>query len=346
MIPKITIAIPAYNASKYIGQTLDSIIRQVDPPPYEVIVVEDASTDETAQIAQNHPIQPVLYRNIKNLGPPRTFNKCVDLARGEYVFILHADDLIHPKFIHTMTKFLDQNTEAGFAFCLSYIIDSAGTIIEKQKPFFSPGLLQIKDFLWGLALRNRIMTPTVVVRKSAYHAVGDYDIALTHTCDYNMWLRLASRFPCIFIPKYLAYYRMHESSHTRLTAILERTRQNYLSVENGVSTEIRMSRKWRLIRWNQALLSLELYPELFLVHETSKEIAKLAKETLDIKFDGFLKVVRIFVRLVPHNFREKALSLLSRSIRALIYSIVAPRAVVFWGGVFQSRWSKLGSNEL
>jgi hypothetical protein len=127
MKPIITTAMPVRNARQFLLQALQSVARQTRRPD-RVIVIDNCSTDDTPQIAQNFKDFPVEYvRNASDLGPFGNFNRCLDYAaETDYLHILHADDLITPRFFELMVPLLEDCDGRGLAWCLDERIDEQG----------------------------------------------------------------------------------------------------------------------------------------------------------------------------------------------------------------------------
>jgi glycosyltransferase involved in cell wall biosynthesis len=123
----ITTAMPVHNAQEFLQQALESLVRQTRRPD-RVVVIDNCSTDATAQIAQNFKGLPLEYvRNPKDLGPFGNFNRCLDYAaETDYLQILHADDLITPRFYEVMVPLLEDCDGRGMAWCLDERIDEQG----------------------------------------------------------------------------------------------------------------------------------------------------------------------------------------------------------------------------
>ncbi|MCP3858151.1 MAG: glycosyltransferase, partial [Phycisphaeraceae bacterium] len=111
---RVSVVIPAYNASSLLGETLDSVSAQLRAPD-EVIVVDDGSVDDTARIAAEHPaVTRVISR--KNGGIAVARNDGIERSTGELLFLLDADDLWHPIFLQRMIEVMEANPDALSAF--------------------------------------------------------------------------------------------------------------------------------------------------------------------------------------------------------------------------------------
>lgn len=226
--PAASVIIPAFNASEFIQATLNSINEQNTSSLLEVIIVNDGSTDSTQQIVENYSSDLwVKCITIENSGgPSRPRNIAIREATGKYIVIFDSDDLMLPGKIESSLKLLDQCEEAGFLFTNFQSVDSAGTLLRADYlrtydtlyslPYTqlsdSGRLIQSTDLLRGLAAANFIGTSSVVVRKSILEEVGMFDEELKNGDDFNLWVRLANKYPAIFLNRVLHQYRIHEKS--------------------------------------------------------------------------------------------------------------------------------------
>lgn len=213
--PKVSVAIPTYNYGHYIGQTIQSVLDQTFKD-FEVIVVDNCSSDKTEEVVRRFRDSRISYhRNPHNVGFARNLNKCVELARGEYISILHADDAYLPQILEIESGILDAHQRVGFVYAALYTMDSSGNSTDLWKPF-------VTDHIWeGLeefkqdVIENYIHSPTVMVRRQCYRDVGEFDLELDFASDWDMWLRIALRgYQVAYVAKPLSYYRIHSESGT------------------------------------------------------------------------------------------------------------------------------------
>jgi len=226
--------IPAYEAGAYLGRTLASVLAQApSPADMQIEVVDDASPhDDPARIVDEVGGGRVaLHRQPRNAGAIATFNTCIERARGRFVHILHADDLVRPGFYDALGDALVRHPEVGAAFCRCAVIDGDDHetgLYDLERA--QAGILE--DFLPRIAVSSRIQTPTVVVGRTVYEALGGYDLRLFHTADWEMWQRIAARYPIWYEPRPLACYRQHAASDT---SRLERTAANVANVRAAIA---------------------------------------------------------------------------------------------------------------
>ncbi len=173
--PRISVVIPAYNAAKFIARALASVQAQTVMPS-EIIVVDDGSTDHTAMVVAALPGNVRLIRQA-NAGPAAARNHGAKLAEGDWIALLDADDAWLPTKLECQSQYTNDN-EIGIIHAL--------TCEDVHKPFPKP-----IDFpaIWQ---KNWLVTSSVLIRRTAFEAVGrfDEDRSLISVEDYNLWLRM------------------------------------------------------------------------------------------------------------------------------------------------------------
>ena len=208
--------IPAYNAGATLPETLTSVLRQ-DPGTslMQIEVVDDCSPEEdTGALVERVGKGRVGYaRQPHNLGVAGNLTDCIRRARGRLVHLLHADDLVAPGFYTRMQAAFEAEPDIGAAFCRNRFIDEEGRELSLS-PLERPTSGLLEDAAERLAVEQRIMTPAMVVRRSVYEALGGFDQRLVCAEDWEMWVRIASRYPIWYEAEPLASYRMHLASNT------------------------------------------------------------------------------------------------------------------------------------
>jgi glycosyltransferase involved in cell wall biosynthesis len=214
--PRWSVMIPTFNCARYLEETLRSVLAQ-DPGPeaMQIEVVDDHSTADNPEevIARVAGGRVAVHRQPENVGVVRNLNTCLQRSRGELVHLLHGDDFVLDGFYRTIDDRLQEHAEAGAAYCRHLYLDEAGNVIDVAplEPLSSGILAEGARFL---AAEQRIMTPCIVVRRSAYEELGGFDTRLACAEDWEMWVRVASRFPVYYEAQPLACYRMHSDSNT------------------------------------------------------------------------------------------------------------------------------------
>jgi glycosyltransferase involved in cell wall biosynthesis len=210
--PRFTVVMPAHNTAAIVGAAIRSVLQQTCPD-FELIVVDDGSTDETADAvtAMCSDSRIVLVRQA-NSGAASARNNAMGRARGEYISFIDSDDLWMPTYLEAMQSALDQTPDAGFAYTDAWTLDPAArrigktTAMEWQRP---PAVPPPTAELLLLALLDRNFVYTAVsVRRSVIEDVGPFDESLRGAIDYEMWLRIAARgYRAVRPPGLLAVYR-------------------------------------------------------------------------------------------------------------------------------------------
>lgn len=222
--PLVSVVIPVYNGEPYLEQAIRSALSQ-EVQGLEVVVVDNASTDRTPQIAAGFLGDPrVRYvRNLRNLGAARNWEVAQRLAKGKYVSILSADDYFLPDHLARMTCLLEAKPDLALAYCPINWVDASGRPLQAER---HPGYAS-QDYAGG---RNEVadllsvdcyITPSAaVVRRAALQSVGGFDTRLAGAIDWDLWIRLAERHAHFgFLVRPTVCYRHHPKQDTaRLVA--------------------------------------------------------------------------------------------------------------------------------
>jgi len=210
--PRWSVVIPVHNCSDYLGQALPEVVAQLaDRDDAEIIVVDDASSDDPVRVLERLGRGRVRYRpNPRHLGAVGTFNRCLELATGDLVHLLHGDDAVLPGFYPAMEQAL-ADPRATAAVCRVRDVDAHSRPIYITRSYRN-GTGVWTDALDALAVSNRVRPSGVVVRRAAYERVGGYRSDLPHAADWEMWTRLAAHGPVVFVDRVLACYRRHDMS--------------------------------------------------------------------------------------------------------------------------------------
>jgi glycosyltransferase involved in cell wall biosynthesis len=195
---------PAYNAEKYIGEAIESVLNQTFTD-FELIVINDGSTDRTEDVILSFSDPRIRYiKNEKNIGVSATRNKCIDLATGKYCALLDADDISLPQRFETQLRFFETHPDYVLCGSWAYIIDNGGTRTGEIKFIDSDNLLKI-SYLFSNALMNpSIMLRTEILKEFKYHP------EFLATGDLELWLRIVNAgLKIANIPKFLIKYRWH-----------------------------------------------------------------------------------------------------------------------------------------
>ena len=208
MNPKVSIVIPTYNSSQYISEALDSVLAQTYKD-YEIIVVDDGSTDDTIQALQPY-MSRIKYIYKENGGPGSARNVGIRNAQGEYIAFLDSDDLWLPEKLEKQVRYLERYPEISLVFTDCLRLEENSLRRSKRRKFISD------DMLVSIWWENLIVTSTVMVRKYCFERIGTFDESGRMAEDLEMWLRIiANGYRVSFLDEILAVYRVRLSGHRR-----------------------------------------------------------------------------------------------------------------------------------
>ena len=213
--PLLSVMIPAYNYAHYMRGTLRSVLCQ-DPGPadMQIEVVDDCSTrdDPEAVTREVGRGRVDFYRQPRNLGIVGNFNDCIRRARGEWVHILHGDDLLRPGFYARARRAITAHPEIGAWACRVIYMDDGGhwsglSELETRRP-----QILCNDFIDRLFVEQRLYFVSLLVRRSTYERLGGFRPELKLCLDWDMWKRIALATPIFYDPEPLACFRLHPVS--------------------------------------------------------------------------------------------------------------------------------------
>ena len=214
LAPKVSVCIPVYNGSAYIAESINSVLAQTYED-FNLIVCDNCSTDNTEEIVRSFSDPRLTYiRNTKNLGLVGNSNRCLDLAKGEYVCILHHDDVMLPENLERKIRLLDEHPEVGFVHSNLIVIDSDGEVFaeniwheDSRRDYIEDGQTVFRRFLDNLPLGTSIFIGAVLARRSCYEHIGGFNSELPHCTDSEMWMRMLLFYDVACIGTPLVKYR-------------------------------------------------------------------------------------------------------------------------------------------
>ena len=229
MKPLISVVITSYNMESFTPLTVESVLAQ-DYPSFEVIVVDDGSTDGSVEALRRFGSRIELITQ-KNGGACSARNRGLAECRGEFVAFLDCDDLWEPNKLSRCVETLLERPGSVMAHSFAYLVNAAGRVI--GPPHFKPHP-QGRIFA-ELARTNHVVNSTPVSRTYAVREVGGWDEAIFTTADWELWLRLSRLGEVAFIPEVLARTRVASCYNARN---IDRTRREWLYVLDKHSAEL------------------------------------------------------------------------------------------------------------
>lgn len=233
--PLLSIVIQSYNYKHYLPDAIDSILVQDFPSDdMELIIIDDASTDGSPQIIQEYAnripyIKVVQYE--ENKGTHYSINHSLDLARGEYIHWLAADDFRDKHFLKRSMEALLKNPSIGI--CCSdfgYAEEKTGRshlLSYSLLPGTSSPLVLYPDRLLKLFQRTKFWIPghTTIVKKESVIKYGKFNKNLREKCDWFLFHQIALHEGVIYIPEVLAYIYSHPNSYSAQILRLKEARR-------------------------------------------------------------------------------------------------------------------------
>ncbi|HSU32388.1 MAG TPA: glycosyltransferase family A protein [Bryobacteraceae bacterium] len=202
----VTAIIPTYNRANYLGEALASILGQTSPPT-QVIVVDDGSTDGTRDVVAGFG-PAVEYVAKPNGGKSSALNLGLQHAIGELIWIFDDDDIAEPDALVKLVRALADNPHCGFAFGEFDIFTTAENGRTQMSRASFPDV-NPEDLYLALMERSFILQQGLLVRRSCYDVVGDFDETLIRSQDLDMMLRLARRYQGVKVEGILFHLRQH-----------------------------------------------------------------------------------------------------------------------------------------
>lgn len=214
-LPLVSIVIPAYNAGLYLREAIDSVLNQ-DYPNIELIVLDDGSTDGTADVLNSYPDEPFYRESHANMGQSATMNKGWAMSRGDVLSYLSADDALLPVAVSEAVQALEERSEVMMVYGDYELMDNKSVAIRP---------VQAPDFDYRAMVADIVVQPGpgVFFRRICFERLGGWNTGLRQTPDYEYWLRLALMGPILRIPRPLARFRIHEESQSFHSTTVEKS---------------------------------------------------------------------------------------------------------------------------
>ena len=213
---RISVIIPVYNGERFITESLDSALNQT-LRPFEIIVVNDGSTDGTETIVERYIKQfgdIIHYIYQINKGISGAYNTGIAAAHGECIAFLEQDDLWEIDKLEKQTRFLEKNPDCAMVYTPVNILREGN--VSKVKARFDKKPTKHKYDFADFIVKNRVRNcSSVLLRKSALEEVGGFNEVLRLAFDYDLWLRLLVNHAICVIEEPLTIYRVHENNFSK-----------------------------------------------------------------------------------------------------------------------------------
>ncbi|PSB02088.1 non-ribosomal peptide synthetase [Merismopedia glauca] len=211
---RVSVIIPAYNSAKFLPEAIESVLSQTYPV-FEIIVVDDGSTDNTKEICDRYPTVQYVYQN--NQGASVARNTGVRVSQGEYLLFLDSDDCLLPKAVEIGVNCINDHPEVGFVFG-SYSFKSINPDGSYTTEEIYDNQPEIASYATILAAKHKIQCACIIFRREAVESVGGFDPNLRTMQDINLFLRVAREFPIHYHHQLVSEYRYTGSNVSRKPA--------------------------------------------------------------------------------------------------------------------------------
>jgi glycosyltransferase involved in cell wall biosynthesis len=229
-VPTVSVCIPTYNGAKYLREAVASVLCQ-SFDDIEILVVDDCSSDGTIYIAHEllgHDPRARIVQNNSNLGLVGNWNRCVELAQGEYIKFLFQDDLLEPTCVERLVTAISLTD--GFAFCeRKFLIEPSAD--DELRECFAGHVASFADYFPNggeitetafaeCSLKTEVRfnlagePSCALFRKSSYRELGGFSFYLSQFADWEYWMRIGTNWGARFVPEELCTFRVHGSSTT------------------------------------------------------------------------------------------------------------------------------------
>lgn len=216
--PFFSVIIPLYNKENYVRDAIDSISAQTFRS-FEIVVVDDGSTDDSAKIVRAIDYTRILISPQENAGVSAARNKGLQIANGAYVAFLDADDLWHPDLLAAAHRAISANPEIAFWSCGVGFLRH-GEIRSARYSTRTDHLPGFVENYFDASLADPIVTASsVVIKKSLALETKGFPVGESHGEDLVMWARIARRTRLFFDPEIHAYYRLGESNNLSVSTV-------------------------------------------------------------------------------------------------------------------------------
>ncbi len=246
---KISVILSVYNSEKYLAEAIDSILNQTFSD-FELILIDDCSTDGSGKLMEAYreaDPRVVLLKNPENIGLTRSLNRGLDIAKGEYIARMDADDISLPERFAKQAAFLDAHPDYSFVSCIGRYIDENGNYQELR--LFPETNREIYAMMPKV---DAVMHPGVMFRKDDIRKIGNYSEEFRVVQDYDLWFKgMAAGYQFYNLQEPLVLYR-------RNATYLKRKSRAYRMVDFAVRKKGYRMNRIPLYQWVYLAIPLTL----------------------------------------------------------------------------------------
>ena len=221
-MPFFSVLIPLYNKEKFIKNTLQSILNQTFSD-FEIIIVNDGSTDESEQIVLQFEDSRIRYYTQKNEGAASARNFGIDKANANYIAFIDADDLWYDNHLETLKSVIEEFPDAGiYASRYELVYKNKSTSVSVFNCLNAQYKGYVKDYFYSTQNNSLSLTLVTVIPKEVFVEIGNFNSSISSGQDIDMWARIALKYPVVIGNKITASYLHYIDDSLSKTSILKK----------------------------------------------------------------------------------------------------------------------------
>lgn len=244
--PLVSIITPSFNTGRYIKECIESVLSQ-DYPNIEHIIQDGVSTDKTVAILKKYDklkqADKIKWVSSRDRGPVDAYNKALLRSRGEVILFLGADDALLPGAVSWGVKNMAKFPQAAVIYADEYITDDKSRVLNTFIP-------QPFNFIKLLCLELVPPTEASFIRRSFFEKVGFYlDESLKNAPDFELWLRIGSKFKMMHVGGFVTRYRWHSQSQSRSPNLINNFVHEKKHVMDRIFQSSKTAKKIKKLKW-------------------------------------------------------------------------------------------------
>lgn len=223
---KVSVIVPNYNHALFLVQRIESILNQTFQD-FEVIILDDCSTDNSKKIIEKYRTHPkvskIIYNDVNSGNTFKQWNKGIEQAKGEWIWIAESDDVADVSLLENLIHLAEQDENIVLSYCQSYKINAEGKIIgnwidwtqELDENLFKHNFtFEGMEFIKKYLLTNNTIpnASAVIFKRDNFNSVGKADIDVPYCADWLLWMKILTTGKITFHAEPLNYFRKHENS--------------------------------------------------------------------------------------------------------------------------------------
>lgn len=228
MSPIISVLLPVYNGEKFLKEAIDSVLCQ-SFTSFELLIIDDGSTDDSCNIVLGYHDSRIRFlRNEKNIGLINTLNKGLEIAKGNYLARIDADDYMHPTRLEQQVHFLDANKD--------YVLVGSSVQLVRDGIEIEGDILKYysdhDDIVFSMSFYCPFIHPSIMLRMGIVRERQlKFDLGYLHAEDYEFWTRIVRYGKVYNLDENLTYYRVHSNQISNVHLDLQKKQMKKIQVK-------------------------------------------------------------------------------------------------------------------